>query len=125
MIEAAKRVIRGVAGRIVPGADSRTSVTRGVQRRVHRRHRGRRNRDDAGPVLLRALDVAEPEGAISHEWSAERQAILVLVERILARGQRILRVERVVAEEFVDASRAAVRARLRDDADRAARGAAE
>jgi hypothetical protein len=117
--------VPGVAGGEIACRDARSPIAGAVQCRVDRDHPCRRDSDDAGPILLASLDVAEPERPVPHNRSTKGQAELVLVQRILANRERVLLVEPIVAEELVGASAVPVRARLCDDADRAARRAAE
>ena len=125
VIDASEHVGGVVAGRVVAGREARTAIADGIERRVDRRHGRRRDCDDRREVALRSLDVAEPEGAILRDRSSEAESVLVLLQRILARCERVLRVERVVAKEFVRAPAVAIRPRLRDEADDAGRRPAE
>ena len=125
VIDATEHIGAVVAGREIAGADARTVIAHRVQRRVHREHRRRRDGHHSGSILQRLFDVAEPERPVLHQRTTQRQTELILVQRILANRERILRVERIVPEEFVRSTLVLVGARLRDDADRSARGAAE
>ena len=91
---------------------------------------GGRHLPDAGNPfeIAQALVVAEPEGAVLHQWSPGRAAELVPFPLRLGRAERVreevVRVEMVVAEELVEAAANGVGARLDRRVDDGARAAA-
>ena len=86
------------------------------------RHRGLRRH----PLpIAKALVVAEEERAVAFQRAAERDAELILLERLDLFGEVTLGVEGVVADELVEPAAHVVGAGARHDAGRGSAGAAE